>query len=234
MDTGIRRYDGGLIFHRAEPMMFRNWIFLLAALVSEVVTSASPYWPSLVVGCGFAFYCLALILQVIPTRGGAIWSGRASRRLGLPLLLLALCAAPATWAAGPAAPTTAPDGAQAAKRSEESRMWMTVGERRFAITLADTDAARSFTAMLPLTLDMEELNGNEKKKELPIPLPTDASRPGTIRNGDLLLWGSRTVVVFYQTFESPYAYTRLGRVDDPSGLPQSLGRHDVRVVFSRN
>ena len=113
-------------------------------------------------------------------------------------------------------------------------MWMTVGERRFAITLADTEAARAFTAMLPLTLDMEELNGNEKKKELPSPLPTDASRPGTIRNGDLLLWGSRTVVVFYRTFESPYAYTRLGRVDDPSGLPLSLGRNDVRVVFSRN
>ena len=215
--------------------MFKNWIFLLTALVSVVVTTSSHYWPSVVVvGYGIAFYCLALARRVVPTRGGAIWSGRASRRLGLPLLLLALCAAPATWAAGPAAPTTAPDGAQAAKRSEESRMWMTIGERRFAITLADTEAARSFAAMLPLTLDMEELNGNEKKKELPRPLPTDASRPGTIRNGDLLLWGSRTVVVFYLTFESPYSYTRLGRVDDPSVLPQSLGRHDVRVVFSKN
>ena len=217
--------------------MFRIWIFLLAALVSKAVPTFSPYWPSVVVGCGIAFYCLALSLRVIPTRGGAICSGpasRRSRRLGLPLLLLALCAAPATWAAGSAAPTAAPDAALAAKRSEVSRMWMTIGERRFAITPADTDAARAFAAMLPLTLDMEELNGNEKKKELPIPLPSDASRPGTIRNGDVLLWGSRTVVVFYRTFESSYAYTRLGRVDDPAGLPQSLGRDDVRVVFSKN
>lgn len=216
--------------------MFKNSTFLLTALVSVIVTSASHYWPSVVVvvGCGIAFYCLALALRLIPTESGAIGSGPTSPRLGLPLLLLALCAAPATWAAGPAAPTAAPDATSAAKRSEESRMWMTVGERRFAITLADTEAARAFAAMLPLTLDMEELNGNEKKKELPIPLPTDASRPGTIRNGDLLLWGSRTIVVFYLSFESPYAYTRLGRVDDPSGLPLSLGRHDVRVVFSRN
>ena len=199
-----------------------------------MLTKALSYWPSLVVVVGFAFSCLALALRVIPTGRGAIGSGRALRRLGLPLLLLALCAAPATRAAGPAAPTAAPDAALASKRSEESRMWMSIGERRFAITLADTDAARAFVAMLPLTLDMEELNGNEKKKELPSPLPTDASRPGTIRNGDLLLWGSRTVVVFYLTFESPYAYTRLGRVDDPSGLPLSLGQHDVRVVFSRN
>ncbi len=112
-------------------------------------------------------------------------------------------------------------------------MWMTVGERRFAITLADTRAARAFAAMLPLTLDMEELNGNEKKKDLPNALPTDTYQPGTIRNGDLMLWGSRTVVIFYLTFDSAYSYTRLGRVDDPAGLAQALGRRDVRVIFSR-
>jgi hypothetical protein len=160
------------------------------------------------------------------------WHRRAMRRLGLPLLLLALCGGHAAHAASPAAPAgAAPDAAQAPKRSEESRMWMTVGERRFAITLADTEAASAFAGMLPLTLDMEELNGNEKHVELPKALPTDASRPGTIRNGDLLLWGSRTAVVFYQTFDSSYSYTRLGRVDDPAGLAQALGRRDVRVVF---
>jgi hypothetical protein len=113
-------------------------------------------------------------------------------------------------------------------------MWMTVGNRCFAITLADTAAARAFAALLPLTLRMEELNGNEKKKELPNPLPTDASRPGTIRTGDLLLWGSLTVVVFYLTFDSPYSYTRLGHVDDPAGLAQALGENDVQVVFTKH
>ncbi|MFZ6046992.1 cyclophilin-like fold protein [Pseudomonas sp. CR3202] len=110
-------------------------------------------------------------------------------------------------------------------------MWMTVGERRFAITLADNETARAFAARLPLTLDMAELNGNEKHADLAQPLPTDASRPGTIRNGDLMLYGSDTVVVFYLTFDSPYAYTRLGRVDAPTDLSQALGWGDVRVVF---
>ena len=216
--------------------MFKNWVSLLIAIVSETVPTSSPYCPSAVVAVGhcIARHCRALTRRVIPTGGGAIWLGPASCRFSLPLVLLALCAAPATWAAGPAAPSAAPDAAQAAKRSEEPRMWMTIGERRFVITLADTEAARAFVAMLPLTLDMEELNGNEKKNDLPSPLPSDASRTGTIHNGDLLLWGSRTVVVFYRTFESSYAYTRLGRVDDPSRLAQSLGRNDVRVVFSRN
>jgi hypothetical protein len=117
---------------------------------------------------------------------------------------------------------------------EESRMWMSVGERRFAITLNDNDAARAFEAQLPLTVEMSELNGNEKHAALPKALPADASRPGTIRNGDLMLYGSDTLVVFYSTFQSSYSYTRLGRVANPSDLPEALGPRGVRVVFSRD
>ena len=113
-------------------------------------------------------------------------------------------------------------------------MWMTVVERRFAIRLADNEAARAFAAQLPLTLEMSELNGNEKHAELPKALPADASRPGAIRNGDLMLYGTTTLVVFYLTFNSSYSYTRLGRVDDPADLAQALGRRGVRVVFSKD
>ncbi|RZL66121.1 MAG: hypothetical protein EOP81_01655 [Variovorax sp.] len=110
-------------------------------------------------------------------------------------------------------------------------MWITVGERRFAVTLADTEAARAFAARLPLALHMTDLNANEKKFDLPDALPSNPSRPGTIRNGDLMLWGANTVVVFYLTFDSPYAYTRLGWVDDPNGLAQVLGKGSVQVGF---
>ena len=115
---------------------------------------------------------------------------------------------------------------------EERRIWMTVGERRFSITLADNEAARAFAALLPLTLDMPDLNGNEKHVKLPKALRVNASTPGTIRNGDLMLWGADTLVVFYLTFDSPYSYTRLGRIDDPAALPQVLGRGEVRIVFT--
>ena len=81
---------------------------------------------------------------------------------------------------------------------------------------------------------MAELNGNEKHADLPRALPTNASRPGTIRNGDLMLYGSNTLVVFYLTFDSSYSYTRLGRVDDPADLAQTLGRRSVRIVFSKD
>jgi hypothetical protein len=113
-------------------------------------------------------------------------------------------------------------------------MWMTVGERRFAITLTDNAAARAFAAQLPLTLDMSELNGNEKHAKLPKALPAKASQPGTIRSGDLMLYDTDTLVVFYATFDSSYSYTLLGRVDDPAALAQAVGRRGVRVVFSKD
>ena len=127
-----------------------------------------------------------------------------------------------------AAATTNPE------TSGERRIWMVVGERRFAVTLADNDAARAFVSQLPLTLDMPDLNGNEKHQKLPKPLPTNATRPGTIRSGDLMLWGADTLVVFYLTFDSPYSYTRLGRIEDAAALPPALGRGQVRVTFAKD
>lgn len=111
-------------------------------------------------------------------------------------------------------------------------MWMTVGDRRFTITLSDNPASRAFASLWPLTLNMSDLNGNEKHVDLPKPLPTDARRPGTIRNGDLMLYGADTLVVFYLTFASSYSYTRLGRVDDPSELAKVLGKGNIKVTFS--
>ncbi|QBZ92841.1 hypothetical protein EPZ47_17635 [Pseudomonas viciae] len=113
-------------------------------------------------------------------------------------------------------------------------MWMTVGNQRFSITLDDNPSARALVRQLPLRLDMRELNGNEKYASLPAPLATNATRPGTLRNGDLMLYGDDTLVVFYSTLKSSYAYTRLGRVNTPDDLPKTLGPGDVQAIFSRD
>ncbi|HVF16112.1 MAG TPA: cyclophilin-like fold protein [Steroidobacteraceae bacterium] len=131
-------------------------------------------------------------------------------------------------------PAMPQDAAATFAQAEEHRMWMIVGEHRFAITLANSDGARALAAQLPLTLQMAELNGNEMHADLSQALPTDASRPGTIHNGDLMLYGSNTLVVFYKTFRSSYSYTRLGRVNDPARLEQVLGQRSVRIVFSKD
>jgi hypothetical protein len=148
--------------------------------------------------------------------------------------MLGLLALGGCDAAGPAAGAVAArDAVTLSVRPEETRMWMIVGDRRFAVTLADNATAQAFAAQLPLALDMSELNGNEKYAQLPEGLPTNARRAGTIRSGDLMLYGTDTVVIFYADFRSPYSYTRLGRVEDPDGLAEALGSRGVRIVFSK-
>ena len=78
---------------------------------------------------------------------------------------------------------------------------------------------------------MVELNGNEKYIDLPGSLPANASNPGTIRNGELMLYGSSTLVLFYKTFSTSYSYTKLGRIDDVTGLVAALGTGNVSVTF---
>jgi len=140
------------------------------------------------------------------------------------LLMLMLGCCEASQRAAPGAIATSANARAAATEKESPRMWMMVGDRRFAVTLADNAAARSFAALLPLTITMSDLNDNEKHVKLRRALPTDASKPGTIRNGDIMLWGTDTLVVFYVTFDSPYSYTRIGRMDDPAGLAPAAVR----------
>ncbi len=104
-----------------------------------------------------------------------------------------------------------------------------VDDATFSATLLDTPATEALLDLLPLTLNMQELNGNEKYATLPQALPTDAAQPGQIQTGDLMLYGSDCLVLFYEDFPTSYSYTPLGKIDDPQGLAQSLGAGNVEV-----
>lgn len=115
----------------------------------------------------------------------------------------------------------------------DMRIKLRIGEVTFTATLADNAAARAFAARLPLTLRMDELNGNEKYAYLDRALPAEPSAPGTIRAGDLMLYGQECLVLFYRTFSSSYLYTRIGRLDDPAGLASIPGGGSVMVAFEK-
>ena len=123
-------------------------------------------------------------------------------------------------------------GASAAPEEVEHVISIEVNGQTFSATLADNDTARAFAARLPMTLDMRELNGNEKYFYLNEPLPAAAQRVGQIRAGDLMLFGSDCVVLFYESFATSYTYTPIGRIDDPAGLAEALGCGSAEVAFS--
>ncbi len=108
---------------------------------------------------------------------------------------------------------------------------ITVGSKTFTATLLDNNSAKAFKEMLPMTINMIELNNNEKYYDLPNSLPTNSSNPKTIKNGDLMLYGSKTLVLFYKAFSTSYSYTKLGTIDDVTDLATALGSGNVTVTF---
>jgi hypothetical protein len=112
-----------------------------------------------------------------------------------------------------------------------SKITIKIGTNIFAATLYDNATAAAFRSLLPMTVNMDELNGNEKKFDLSGNLPTNASNPRIIQSGDLMIWGSNTLVLFYRTFPTSYSYTRLGRINDAEGLAAAVGSGNVTITF---
>jgi hypothetical protein len=74
--------------------------------------------------------------------------------------------------------------------------------------------------------------GNEKYCYLSESLPTKSEKPSDIQKGDLMLYGSDCLVLFYESFLTSYSYTLLGKLDDPAGLEKALGSGEVCVTFA--
>ena len=98
-----------------------------------------------------------------------------------------------------------------------------VGERKFTATLLDNETVTAFKTLLPLTLEMPDLNNYEKHVDLSKNLPTESSNPKNIDVGDLMIYGSNTLVLFNTSFPTSYSYTKLGKIDDVSDFATAIG-----------
>jgi hypothetical protein len=112
-----------------------------------------------------------------------------------------------------------------------TKMKITVDSAVLAATLYDNPTATAFKTLLPLTIDMSELNGNEKYYYFSSNLPTNATPHSSIQAGDLMLYGSNCLVLFYKSINTSYSYTKLGRIGNTSGLVSELGSGSVTVKF---
>ena len=104
--------------------------------------------------------------------------------------------------------------------------------QNFSARLEDNPSARAFAEKLPLEVDMQELNGNEKYFYMDSDLPSDSERVKQIHAGDLMLFGSNCVVIFYKDFQTNYSYTRLGKIE-ATNLEKILGAGNVHVKFAK-
>ena len=116
--------------------------------------------------------------------------------------------------------------------TDSMKLKITIGTNTYTATLFNNATVTVFKTRLPMTVNMRDLNSNEKYFDLPNNLPANATNPGTIQTGDLMLYGSNTLVLFYKSFSTSYNYTQMGRIDDASGLIAALGSGNVTVSFA--
>lgn len=120
------------------------------------------------------------------------------------------------------------------EKEAEREVLIKVGEQAFTAVFYDNDSAKSVFDMLPFTLNMADVNGNEKFYNFDKSLPTNSDRVRKINNGDLMIYGSDCLVLFYESFSTMYSYTPIGYIENPDGLKEVLGEGNVTVIFSAN
>ena len=108
---------------------------------------------------------------------------------------------------------------------------ITVGGKDFKAAIEETETGKAFYAKLPLTLDMSELNGNEKYC-YGVSLPKADKYFASIAAGDLMLYSGNCIVLFYGA-AGGYSYTRIGKLTSTEGLKEALGTGGVKVSFTK-
>ena len=92
---------------------------------------------------------------------------------------------------------------------------ITIGEKVVTATLNDSQAARDFVSLLPLTLTLEDYAGTEKISDLPKRLSTKGAPSGSDPSvGDIAYyapWGN--LAIYYRDFGNSNGLVILGKID---------------------
>lgn len=47
-----------------------------------------------------------------------------------------------------------------------------------------------------------------------------------------MLYGDDCIVLFYDSFTTPYSYTKIGYIENADGLENAVGKQDAQVSFN--
>lgn len=113
----------------------------------------------------------------------------------------------------------------------DKTMELLIKGQSYKVNLYDNSTVNQLLERLPMTLSMDDLHQNEKYHYLNKSLPTNSESIGTIEAGDLMLFGSDCIVLFYETFTTSYQYTRIGHLENIDRLKEILGNKSVEITF---
>lgn len=108
---------------------------------------------------------------------------------------------------------------------------MKIGDVSYPVILEDNETVEAFLVLLPLDISMNELHGNEKYYYFSQDLPSNSVSVKKVEAGDLMLFGNDCLVLFYESFSTNYAYTKIGRITTGDELKGLLGTGTVKIRF---
>ena len=106
-----------------------------------------------------------------------------------------------------------------------------VNGQTFQAVFYNNKTANALLKKMPMTLNMKELNGNEKYHFFDMEFPVNEKSPGKISAGDIMLYGSDCLVTFYKSHSTSYQYTPVGKIEDASGFAKAVGNGNVTIQF---
>ncbi|GAB2319887.1 hypothetical protein IRB23SM22_21480 [Alkalibacterium sp. s-m-22] len=112
---------------------------------------------------------------------------------------------------------------------EQDVITLYINGSEFSVILEGSTIAENVIERLPGRFTMTDLNENEKYYTLPQTVTTDAVNVHNIEAGDVMLYGDRTLVIFYKSFTTNYSYTKIGHIENAVGLEEALGTGVVEV-----
>lgn len=117
------------------------------------------------------------------------------------------------------------------KEAETVDIQITINEKIFSAKLYNNATTEKLVEQLPITIQMGEMNGNEKYYFMKNALPTNSQNLGQIKAGDIMLYGSDCLVLFYKSFSTSYSYTSLGYIQEAEEFSQAVGGGSVTVTL---
>lgn len=114
---------------------------------------------------------------------------------------------------------------------EEQVMNIQIGEQTFQAVLYENESTKALQEKLPMTIRMDEMNGNEKYYFMDENIPSASETVGSIQAGDIMLFGSNCLVLFFKDFQTSYTYTRLGYVRNAPEFVSALESGSLEVTF---
>ena len=111
---------------------------------------------------------------------------------------------------------------------EEKHMKVIINNLEYDMELENNNASLDLLSVSPIELEMSDLNNDEKYSYLSFSLTSNDDYTGSISKGDVMLYQTNCLVIFYKDFDTTSKYTKIGHINN---LPD-FNNESIKVIIN--